>query len=177
MEHRRLDDRPPGAAAGPVTDERARPAGAGVPGDTYVAGPAPGSPAADAPDPVPDTAPDPMPAANPMPAADEGRDATGAGFPSRTSPATPDTLFDPAEAERFRERWREVQSAFVDDPGDSVRRADELASDAVESLGRAITARRRTLSEELQDGGHGDTERLRQALRGYRDLLDRVFAS
>lgn len=176
MEHRRPDDRPPGAA-GPVTDERARPAGAGAPGDTHVAGPAPGSPAADAPDPVPDTAPDPMPATNPMPAADDGRDAAGAGFPSRTSPATPDTLFDPAEAERFRERWREVQSAFVDDPGGSVRRADELASDAVEALGHAITARRRALAEELRDGGHGDTERLRRALRGYRDLLDRVFAS
>ncbi|MFG1855256.1 hypothetical protein ACGFJT_25740 [Actinomadura geliboluensis] len=91
--------------------------------------------------------------------------------------AVPDGLFDPAETERFRERWREVQSAFVDDPGAAVRRADELAAEAAEALGRAIAAHRRALSDGLDGGGQADTERLRLALRGYRDLLDRVCAS
>ncbi|MEV4677793.1 hypothetical protein AB0K34_39595 [Actinomadura sp. NPDC049382] len=131
----------------------------GLPGDTRVAGPAPEPPVADAPEPVPDTAPDPMPAVKPEPA------------------AVPDGLFDPAETERFRERWREVQSAFVDDPGAAVRRADELAAEAAEALGRAIAAHRRALSDGLDGGGQADTERLRLALRGYRDLLDRVYAS
>ncbi|WP_207938775.1 hypothetical protein, partial [Actinomadura darangshiensis] len=102
--------------------------------------------------------------------------------PAEPLAGAPDKLFDPAETERFRERWREVQSTFVDDPGESVRRADDLASEAVDALGRAIAAHRRTLTGSLEKGGPEkggppDTERLRLALRGYRDLLDRIFAS
>lgn len=129
-------------------------------GDTHVAGPPPDSPAVDAPEAVPDTAPDPIPAA-------------GAPAP----PAITAKLFDPAESERFRERWREVQSAFVDDPGEAVRAADALTSEAVDALGRAIAEQRRTLSEGAGKRENADTERLRLALRGYRDLLDRIFAA
>ncbi|MFB4311397.1 hypothetical protein [Actinomadura sp. GTD37] len=171
MEHRRRDGRVPGPVAA---------------GDTHVAGPAPEPAVLDAPEPVPDTSPDPMPAAEPMPAADPvpgnaGRDEAGLPSPAPTGgpapAAVPDGLFDPAETERFRERWREVQSAFIDDPGGSVRKADELAAEAVEALGRAIAGHRRTLSDAAEGGGRGDTERLRLALRGYRDLLDRIYAS
>ncbi|MEU5995590.1 hypothetical protein ABZ806_42000 [Spirillospora sp. NPDC047418] len=156
MEHRRHDERVPAP---------------GVPGDTRVAGRAPGPPAMDGPGPVPDTAPDPMPAADPRP------EPAPAAAPDPAPPAAPDALFDPAETERFRERWRDVQSAFIDDPGDCVRRADELAAEAVDALGRALAAHRRTLSGALEGGGNADTERLRLALRGYRDLLDRICAS
>ncbi|MEU8801983.1 hypothetical protein [Spirillospora sp. NPDC048819] len=156
MEHRRPDGMEPGAGGGLTAGERARAAGTadpGVAGDTHVAGPAPAPPVMDAPE--PDTAPDPIPAAT----------------------TTPARLLDPAESERFRERWREVQSAFVDDPGLSVRKADDLASEAVDALGRAIAEHRRALSDGLKDREHADTERLRLALRGYRDLLDRIFAA
>ncbi|GAA1804981.1 hypothetical protein [Actinomadura chokoriensis] len=156
MEHRRHDERVPGP---------------GVPGDTRVAGRAPEPPAMDGPGPVPDTAPDPMPAPGPAPAP-VPRPARGPA-----PAAVPDALFDPAETERFRERWRDVQSAFIDDPGASVRKADELAGEAVDALGRAIAAHRRTLSGALEGDGPADTERLRLALRGYRDLLDRIYAS
>ncbi|MFF4234616.1 hypothetical protein ACFYYL_01990 [Actinomadura geliboluensis] len=162
MEHRRHAERVPAP---------------GLPGDTRVAGPAPEPPVADAPEPVPDTAPDPMPAVKPEPAADTGPTADTGPLAAPGPVAAPDGLFDPAETERFRERWREVQSAFVDDPGAAVRRADELAAEAAEALLRAIAAHRRALSDGLDGGGQADTERLRLALRGYRDLLDRVCAS
>ena len=100
-----------------------------------------------------------------------------AGTDAPSSAGAPERLLDPAESERFRERWREVQSAFVDDPGESVRKADDLASEAVEALGRAVAEHRRTLSDGAGGGEHPDTERLRLALRGYRDLLDRIFAA
>ncbi|MGP4025516.1 hypothetical protein [Actinomadura sp. 3N407] len=187
MEHRRPGDRTPGTDGGLSADERARAAGTadrGVAGDTHVAGPAPGPPAMDPP--VPDTAPDPIPAVggdrgeaatafpNPSPAGTPKTPATP-GTPG--TPGTPAKLLDPAESERFRERWREVQSAFVDDPGRSVRKADDLASEAVDALGHAIAEHRRALSEELKNQERADTERLRLALRGYRDLLDRIFAA
>jgi len=70
-----------------------------------------------------------------------------------------------------------VQPAFVDDPGESARKADDLASDAVDALGRAIAEHRRTPSEGAGGGEHPDTERLRPALRGHRDLLDRLSAA
>ncbi|XRQ14692.1 hypothetical protein ACN3XK_28620 [Actinomadura welshii] len=139
-------------------------------GDTHVAGPAPESPVMDAPEPVPDTAPDPIPAAgasSPAPAPSPGPAPAGA----------PAKLFDPADSERFRERWRDVQSEFVDDPGEAVRKADGLASEAVDALGRAIAEHRRALSDGLEGRERPDTERLRLALRGYRDLLDRIFAA
>ncbi|NKZ05388.1 hypothetical protein [Actinomadura latina] len=171
MEHRRLDDRVPGPGAA---------------GDTHVAGPSPKPRAADVPEPVPDTTPDPMPAAEPMPAADpvqaadpvpEAEAEAVPAAPPHTGTGTPRKMLDSAEAERFRERWREVQSSFVDDPGEAVRRADGLASDAVDALARAIAAHRRTLSDALEGGDRPDTERLRLALRDYRELLDRIFAT
>lgn len=173
MKHSRPGAKAPGADAGPVAGDRARAAGTadpGVPGDLHGAGPGPQPPVAEAPEPVPDTAPDPIP----VPGA--GRDEAATEFPAPPA-GGPGTLLDPAESGRFRERWREVQSAFVDDPGESVRKADDLASEAVDALGRAIASHRRTLSEALEKGERADTERLRQALRGYRDLLDRIFAA
>ncbi|MEO3824065.1 hypothetical protein [Actinomadura sp. B10D3] len=173
MEDSRAGTREPAADAGPVAGDRARAAGTadpGAPGDRHVAGPTPETPVTEAPEPVPDTAPDPIP----VPGA--GRDPVAAESPAPAS-GTPAALLDPAEGERFRERWREVQSAFVDDPAESVRKADGLASEAVDALGRTIAAHRRALSEALEKGGHADTERLRQALRGYRELLDRIVAA
>jgi hypothetical protein len=164
MEHRRPETGTP--SAGPVAGDRARAAGTAdpaVPGDLHVAGPVPETPLAEAPEPVPDTSPDPIP----VPAAVRGEEAA----------ESPERLLDPAEAERFRERWREVQAAFVDDPGESVRKADDLASEAVDALGQAIAVHRRTLTEALDNGEYADTERLRLTLRGYRDLLDRIFAA
>ncbi|GAA4373224.1 hypothetical protein GCM10023088_27770 [Actinomadura verrucosospora] len=99
------------------------------------------------------------------------------GAPGTASGGVQEKLIDPAEAERFRERWHEVQAAFVDDPGESVRKADGLASEAVDALGRALAAHRRSLTAALDGGEAADTERLRLALRGYRDLMDRIFAA
>lgn len=104
----------------------------------------------------------------------------GASTPTPSTPGASASgrLLESADAERFRRRLREVQAGFVDDPGEAVRDADALASDAAEALGRALASHRRRLAEAL-DGGEGgpDTERLRLALRGYRDLLDRVLAT
>ncbi|MEU6040120.1 hypothetical protein ABZ801_32415 [Actinomadura sp. NPDC047616] len=87
-----------------------------------------------------------------------------------------DRLMAPAEAQRFRERWRDVQASFVDDPGEAVQRADRLAAEVVDALGQALTARRRALNEHW-NSGEGDTERLRRALRDYRGLVDRILGA
>jgi hypothetical protein len=78
---------------------------------------------------------------------------------------------DPDTAVRLRERWREVQAGFVDDPRESVRKADELASQALTALGESLRERWQSL-----EGDGPDTERLRLALRRYRDFLDHMLS-
>jgi len=167
--------------------QHSRSAGPGVPGDTRVAGTPPKPSGADASELEQDTAPDPMPPVGlaedevakdfPRPRAAE-RSTTPDETPGRQG-GTPERILAPPEADRFRQRWREVQSGFIDDPGDAVRKADELASEVAAALVRSLAARRRSLSEPLENGkGEGpDTERLRLAIRDYRDLLDRLLTA
>jgi hypothetical protein len=86
-------------------------------------------------------------------------------------------LMEPSEASTFKTRWREVQSDFVDNPEDAVRRADELASEVLDSLIGSLNDYKNTLDERwhADQTEKSDTERLRQALRRYRDLFDRML--
>jgi hypothetical protein len=69
------------------------------------------------------------------------------------------------------ERWRDAQIAFVDDPAAAVREGRAAVEDAVRHLTEALATRVDQLSG---DGDGGDTERLRQVMRGYHRLLDRL---
>ncbi len=73
----------------------------------------------------------------------------------------------------LREDWQDIQAAFVDDPGGSVRRAADLAETVVRMLLDSAEARTRELRGEW-DGGQADTEALRLALRRYRVFIDRL---
>ena len=74
------------------------------------------------------------------------------------------------DAGEVRRRWHEVQVAFVDDPRESVERADEM----VEEVVSALSSRRQDLADGWKNLGQDDTERLRLALRDYRSLLERL---
>lgn len=74
------------------------------------------------------------------------------------------------DADEVRRRWQDVQVAFVDDPRESVERADAMVEEAVSTL----STRRRELVDNWKNAGQGDTERLRLALRDYRSLLERL---
>ncbi|MGI8331270.1 hypothetical protein ACRYCC_14995 [Actinomadura scrupuli] len=87
-------------------------------------------------------------------------------------------LMGQEEAAAFRVRWREVQSDFVDDPEDAVRRADELASEVLSALIESLNGHKRTLDDRWRaDTNKSDTERLRQAVRGYRDFFERMLGA
>ncbi|WP_433323702.1 hypothetical protein [Spirillospora sp. CA-294931] len=161
---------------------------AAVPPDTRVAGsrpsPRPMPPSGPAPG-IADTNPEqPIPAASaPGRPAPTGSGPTGLP-PGGSTPAdalprlTGSDLLDKERADRLRQRWREVQSGFVDDPGEAVRRADALTGEAVEAIAEALNAQRRELDSRARTGsGEPDTERLRQTLRAYREFLDRVLAT
>lgn len=97
------------------------------------------------------------------------------------SPPTGVGALMPAEAvEAFRDRWREVQLRFVDDPRSAAADARQLADEVIESITAALAAQRDALDggDRGEDGSgeNGDTERLRVAVRRYRDLVDQLLA-
>lgn len=87
-------------------------------------------------------------------------------------------FMDPGAAASLRERWRDVQSGFVDDPRQAVEQADNLASEVLHALSETLTERKRTLDGEWRGSSDesSDTEKLRLALRGYRDFFDRMLS-
>ncbi|HET9141387.1 MAG TPA: hypothetical protein VFO68_18620, partial [Actinophytocola sp.] len=74
--------------------------------------------------------------------------------------------------------WRDVQLRFVDDPRGAADEAQALVGEAVEALTAALTERRTDLDGWRgadADAGDSETERMRMAVRGYRDFLDRLL--
>jgi hypothetical protein len=84
-------------------------------------------------------------------------------------------LWPDADGEALRERWRELQSRFVDDPRGAAAEADDLIGEAVERLTAALTEQRQRLGS-WRSGGEFDTEHLRVTVTGYRQFLDRVLS-
>lgn len=84
---------------------------------------------------------------------------------------------DPGELQRLREQWREAQGHFVDDPRAAVSQADELVEQALRRLTESYAQRRETIENGWSHGENIDTEALRQALRGYRDLFDQLVGT
>lgn len=90
-------------------------------------------------------------------------------------PAEPVAALLPAETgQDFQDRWREVQLRFVDDPRAAAGDAQRLVEEAVESMARALAEQKDKLGG-WDSGDAGDTERLRVAVRRYRDFLDRLL--
>ena len=87
-------------------------------------------------------------------------------------PAGPGSAGD---QERFVARWQEIQAGFVDEPRRAVQDADALVVDMMDRLARMLASEREQL-ESLGDTGKVSTEDLRQGLRRYRTLFERLLA-
>ncbi len=85
-------------------------------------------------------------------------------------------LFDAKLAQDMRGRWTEIQSGFVDDPHQAVRRADELVAQALQDLARSFAQHRQQIDADANAGeGQSSTENLRIALRRYRSFFERLL--
>ena len=85
------------------------------------------------------------------------------------------------ETDQWEQRLRHAVTEFVDEPRAAVEEADRALEEIAARFTDAVTRRRRTLRNSWQDtekrgpGSDAETERLRLALRDYRELAGRLL--
>jgi len=84
-------------------------------------------------------------------------------------------LFSTADIGDLRQRWGNVQAAFVDEPRWAVQEADKLVATAVDRLTEGFANRRSSLEKQWGRGEDVSTEDLRIALQRYRAFFDRLL--
>jgi hypothetical protein len=89
--------------------------------------------------------------------------------------ATAATTWQQGQADEYRERWRQVQVRFLDEPQAAAQEAERLVGEVLDGLTRALAGQKNAL-DGWRSADRQDTEQLRVSVRGYRDLLDRVLA-
>ncbi|NJC65374.1 hypothetical protein HC028_12790 [Planosporangium flavigriseum] len=78
-------------------------------------------------------------------------------------------------AQSVRDRWRDLQLRFIDDPHEVANEAERVVEETVEALTASLNAFKKDL--DAWRNGPGDTEQLRAAVHRYRDFLDRLLGS
>ncbi|HET9315635.1 MAG TPA: hypothetical protein VFQ51_08595 [Vicinamibacteria bacterium] len=88
-----------------------------------------------------------------------------------------DLLLPSDRRDDLRRVWTDVQTSFIDEPQDAVRKADGLVQDVLRSVAEGFESARRSLEGEWQRGEHANTESLRLAFRRYRALFERLLSA
>lgn len=71
----------------------------------------------------------------------------------------------------LRQRWREAQLGFVDDPRQAAEDVRQLVSEAIDSVTTAL----RGQGDEIGEAASGDTEEYRMTVQRCRALFDRLL--
>jgi hypothetical protein len=85
-------------------------------------------------------------------------------------------LFSDDEERDFRNRWKDIQTGFVDEPRRSVEQADELIAKLLQRLAESFSEQRSHLEQQWEKSESASTEDLRLALRRYRSFFDRLLS-
>jgi hypothetical protein len=85
-------------------------------------------------------------------------------------------LFPNNELEDLRNRWKGVQTAFVDAPRHAVEQADGLVASAMKRLAEVFAEERSKLENQWDRGDNVSTEDLRIALQRYRSFFHRLLS-
>ena len=93
----------------------------------------------------------------------------------RSEAAAP--LLPEDQGERFRARWEEIQTGFVDRPRESVEQADALVADLMQRLAAGFSNERSRLERQWDGGDDVSTEDLRVALTRYRSFFQRLLSA
>lgn len=85
-------------------------------------------------------------------------------------------IFPAEDTDRFRARWMEIQTHFVDEPRRSVEEADELVEEVTERLTSVFSRNREDLEQQWTAGDEVSTEDLRRTLQRYRTFFQRLLS-
>ena len=96
----------------------------------------------------------------------------GAGSPERLEP-----LLGTGDTEDFRERWRGIQTTFVDEPRQAVEQADGLVAELMQRLAQTFSEERESLESQWSQGEDVSTEDLRVGLQRYRSFFERLLST
>jgi hypothetical protein len=104
-------------------------------------------------------------------------DEVDADADARTDEGEREPLFAGDDAERYRSRWSEIQTAFVDEPRKAVEEADTLVAELMQRLAETFADERSTLEQQWDRDGDVSTEDLRIGLQRYRSFFDRLLSA
>ena len=79
------------------------------------------------------------------------------------------------DTEAFRNRWRAIQTGFVDEPRRAVKDADALVAETMRRLSDVFTSERSKLETQWSREEPVSTENLRLVLQRYRSFFDRLL--
>jgi hypothetical protein len=77
----------------------------------------------------------------------------------------------------FQERWKEIQTRFVDEPRGAVEAADGLVANLMQQLAEGFAKERERLEAQWGRGEDISTEDLRVALQRYRTFFQRLLST
>jgi hypothetical protein len=106
----------------------------------------------------------------------EERRAEGGAKQSDARESELSPLFSDEEERNFRNRWKDIQTGFVDEPRRSVEQADELIAKLLQRLAESFSEQRSHLEQQWEKSDSASTEDLRLALRRYRSFFDRLLS-
>jgi hypothetical protein len=78
---------------------------------------------------------------------------------------------------RFQQRWKEIQTRFVDEPRGAVEDADSLVAKLMQQLAEGFAKERERLEAQWGRGEDISTEDLRVALQRYRSFFQRLLST
>jgi hypothetical protein len=88
-----------------------------------------------------------------------------------------EALVSQSECQDFTKRWDEIQAGFVDEPRDSVQKADALVAELMKTLAETFAAERKKLEDQWSSGDDVSTEDLRVSLQRYRSFFQRLLST
>jgi hypothetical protein len=77
----------------------------------------------------------------------------------------------------FQQRWKEIQTRFVDEPRGAVEDADGLVANLMQQLAEGFAKERERLEAQWGRGEDISTEDLRVALQRYRTFFQRLLST
>lgn len=96
---------------------------------------------------------------------------------SKSGNGRPEPLFAQDLDRNFRNRWRDIQTGFVDQPRSAVEQADELVAQLMQRLAQSFSEQRSNLEKQWEGSEKVSTEDLRVALTRYRSFFERLLSA